>query len=69
MRRISKNGFGILTNCWHVFKKPFSVEPEKVKVVTLAAITNHNWLLKDLTHGKVYLSPNLYDSEVLQTEI
>ena len=46
MRRISENGFGILANCWLVFRRPFSLEPEKVKVITLAAITIHNWLRK-----------------------
>ena len=67
MRRISEDGFGIFTNCWRVFRKSFPLEPEKVKMITLAAITIHNWLLKDSTHGKVYISPNSYDSEVSQT--
>ena len=42
MPRISENGFGILANRWRVFRRPFSLEPEKVKVISLAAITLHN---------------------------
>ena len=30
-RRISENAFGILANRWHVFRKPFALQPEKVK--------------------------------------
>ena len=40
MRRISDNGFGILAIRWRVFRRvfrrPFALEPEKVKVITLA---------------------------------
>ena len=42
MRRISENGFGILTNRRRVFRRPFTLEPEKVKVIVLATITLHN---------------------------
>ena len=28
MRKISENGFGILANKWHVFRRPFSLELE-----------------------------------------
>ena len=54
MRRISENGFGILANRWRVFRRPFSLEPEKVKVTSHAAITLHNWLRKDSTYRRVY---------------
>ena len=57
MRRISENGFGILAN--RVFRKPFSPELEKFKMITLTAITLHNWLRKDSTYGKVYI-PLIY---------
>ena len=53
MRRISENGFGILANKWRVFCRPFSLEPEKVKIVTLAAITLHNWLRSESKIGKI----------------
>ena len=66
IRRISGNGFGILANSWRVLRKPFSLQPEKVKMITLAAITLHNRTWKYLTYGKVYISSNLCDSEVPQ---
>ena len=33
MRRISENAFGILANSWRLFRKPFLLEPEKVKAI------------------------------------
>jgi len=53
MRRIYKNGFGILANCWRVFRRLFQQEPGKFKTITIATITLHNWLRKDSTYGKV----------------
>ena len=35
MRRISENVFGILANCWRAFRRSFSLEPEKVKMLHL----------------------------------
>ena len=46
MRCISKKTFDILANCWRVFRKPFLLEPEKGKAMTLAVLTLHNWLRK-----------------------
>ena len=63
VRRISENGFGILANRWRVFRRPFSLEPEKVKVISLAAITLHNWLRKDSTYGRVYIPSESVDTE------
>ena len=63
MRRISENAFGILANRWRVFRKPFLLEPEKVKAITLAVLTLHNWLRKNSDIGKVYFSPTLVDCE------
>lgn len=67
MRRISENGFGILANRWRIFRKPFYLEPEKVKVITLAVITLHNWLRMDSSIGKVYLPQSLLDREDTET--
>ena len=67
MRRISKNGFGILANRWRVFRCPFSPDPEKVKVIALATITLHNWLRKDSSYGKVYIPSALVDNEDITT--
>ena len=38
MRRISENAFGVLANCQRVFRKPFLLEPKKVKAITLACL-------------------------------
>ena len=54
LRRISENAFGILANHWRVLRKPFLLEPEKVKTITLAVFTLHNWLRKESDVGKVY---------------
>lgn len=67
MRRISENGFGILANRWRVFRRPFSLEPEKVRAITVATITLHNWLRKDSIYGKVYVSRDLVDKEDVDT--
>ena len=67
MRRISENAFCTFANRWRVFTKPFLLEPEKVKAVTLAVLTLHNWLRKKSDIGKVYFSPTLVDREDPET--
>ena len=67
MRRISENGFGILANRWRVFRRPFALEPEKVKTITIATITLHNWLRKESLYGKVYMPRDLVDNEDVTT--
>ena len=67
MRRISENAFGILANRWKVFRRPFSLEPEKVRIVVLATITLHNWLRKDSSYKKVYISSELVGNEDITT--
>jgi hypothetical protein len=66
MRRISENGFGILANRWRIFRRPFSLEPEKVKIITLAAITLHNWLRSVSDIGKTYIPSGLIDRENIE---
>ena len=63
MRRISENGFGILANKWRVFRRPFSLCREKVNIVTLTAITLHNWLRTESAIGKIYIPVGLVDRE------
>ena len=63
MRRISENGFGILANRWRIFRRPFLLEPEKVKVITIAAIILHNWLRNDASYRKIYISNALCEYE------
>ena len=67
MRGISENEFGILANCWRMFRRPFSLEPEKVKVIALVPITLHNWLQKNSSYGKVYIPNDLFDNEDITT--
>ena len=50
-----------------MFRKPFLLEPEKVKAVTLAMLTLHNWLRKEPNIGKVSFSPTLVDGEDPET--
>ena len=61
MRCIFENEFGILVNRWKVFRRQFSLEPEKVKVIALATITVYNWLRKDSSYGKVYVPSQLVE--------
>ena len=53
MRRISENGFEILANRFRVFRIPLLLEPWKVKMITLAARSLHNWLRSQSNRGKV----------------
>ena len=52
--RISENLSGILVNRWRCFKVPFLLHPSKVKIVTMAAVTLHNWLRADASSQTVY---------------
>ena len=61
MGQISENSFGILANMWHVFRRPFALESEKVKMITLATITLHNWLRSECLLGKTYIPFGLVD--------
>ena len=60
-RRISENAFGILTNHWRVFRKPFLLKPEKAKVITYSVLILHNFLRSESDTRKSYISPNLID--------
>ena len=62
-RRISENAFGILANRWRVFRKPFALQPEKVKIVTFSVLILHNWLRSESKSGKIYVPSNLIDFE------
>ena len=60
-RRISENAFGILTNRWRVFRKPFLLKPGKAKVITYSVLILHNFLRSESETGKSYIPPNLID--------
>ena len=64
MRRISKNGFGILAKRWRVFRRPLMLEPEKVP---LYAITINNRLREESANVKIYIPIGLIDHENIFT--
>ena len=63
MKHISENGSGILTNRWFVFRRPFMLEPEKVKTLILTTITLHKWLREESKNRKIYIPKGLIDHE------
>ena len=63
MKHISENGSGILANRWFVFRRPFMLEPEKVKTLILTTITLHKWLREESKNRKIYIPKGLIDHE------
>ncbi len=43
-RRVVKNAFGILANCWRIFLKPMEVQPAMADIIITAAVCLHNML-------------------------
>ena len=68
-RRISENDFGILANRLRVFREPFLLKPEKVKLITYSCLILHNFLRSESTFGKIYIPPNLLDFEDMSGNI
>lgn len=66
-RQISENILGILGNRWRCFRVPFLLAPFKVKGITLAALTLHNWLRADASSRNIYSPPALIDREDPET--
>ena len=64
-RRMSENAFGILANRWRVFRRPFALEPEKVKIITLSALILHNWLRSESSSGKATFLNHLLTVKIL----
>ena len=58
MRHTFGNGFQILTNRCRAFRRPAILKPEKVRTVTLAAITLE----------KIYIPKFLIDHENVETD-
>lgn len=69
MRRISENAFGLLANRWRVFRRPFLIEPHKVRTITVATIALHSWLRRDTDAAKVYIPNGLADREDIENGI
>ena len=59
-RRIVENVFGILANRWRFLQAPIPLQPHKVKVITMAAVILHNWLIKG-SSKTIYAPPSLAD--------
>ncbi|XP_046397703.1 putative nuclease HARBI1 [Ischnura elegans] len=59
-RRVVENAFGILCNRFRVLLTTINLAPEKVEVVTLAAVTLHNFLC-----GRNVPTPNVEDFNAL----
>jgi len=61
-RRLSENAFGILVSRFRVFRSGMEVQPEKAKVVVLAATVLHNFLMRHSTcHSSVQGLPTDMD--------
>lgn len=46
-RRVSENGFGILTKKFRIFSKKFNISPEHLDTIIKAATVLHNFLRND----------------------
>ena len=68
MRRISENVFGILKNCWRVFRRSFHLEPQKIKSVILPVIIFHSWLRRNSEIAKVHVPQSLIYREDLDND-
>ena len=69
-RRISENLLGILVNRWRCFKVPFLLRPSKVKIITLAALSLHNWLRADASSRMcVVLQPWLTERTLIPVKL
>ena len=67
-RRISENAFGILDIHWRVLRKPFSLQPERIKIIIFAILILDNWLRSESSSGRIYVLPNLIDVEELSND-
>ena len=55
-----ENVFGILANQWRFLRAPIPLQPPKAKLVTMATVILHNWLIKGSSKA-VYAPPSLAD--------
>ena len=65
-RRISENGFGILSSRWRIFRGPIDASPNNVAKITKACIALHNYLASTdfkNTPQTRYIPPNAVDRE------
>lgn len=50
-QRVVENAFGILASVFRVFRKPMLLQPEKVQIISIAAVHLHNFLRCTTTSG------------------
>lgn len=62
-RRVVENAFGILASVFRVFRKPMLLQPEKVQVITMAAIHLHNFLRRSNSSNHLYVPQGSIDIE------
>lgn len=63
-RRVVENVFGIMCSVFRVFRKPMTLEPDKVTNVTLTCALLHNFLRKNSVSRSRYTPPGTFDVEV-----
>jgi len=61
-RVVVENVFGILASRYRIFKKPISLAPEKVSIITMTCILLHNFLRRSETSASIYTPPGMIDS-------
>lgn len=61
-RVVVENVFGILAARYRIFKKPISLAPEKVSIITMTCILLHNFLRRSETSASIYTPPGTIDS-------
>lgn len=64
-RMVVENAFGILANRFRIFMTPICLAPEKVEIITLAALCLHNMLREQ--HSSQYTPPGSVDQEDLES--
>ena len=60
-RNVVENSFGILTTRFRIFRREQDMEPEGVKLLTMACVCLHNYLIEH--QGTQYVPPNYVDHE------
>ena len=49
-------------------RKPFSLQPEKIKIITFAILILDNWLRSESSSRRIYVPPNSIDVEELSND-
>jgi len=60
-RVVIENVFGIMAAKFRIFKKPISIELEKVSIITMTCVLLHNFLRRNETAASIYTPPGTID--------